>query len=300
MQDDGYDGATYTLTLTAETIQTEGIGEWGIGYSIDGMNYNLPNSGAAINASGYDTFLRNGLTSDGIVPQIGFRYEGTDYYLTVLPTKYEDNKEILDDVLGSSNCEETNDLVEVPGEPGTTYEVLVPTYTCETSTIDVVVTANENNPSAQVTNFKTNGIFTCYGGGGCSEIRSGYSASGRAHYETPEEAMAAEGHLNYLRYQINGKNLTSSVGFKVGDNLYYLVGGDEGASYATNKTTLTTAFGASNCTETTISYTKYVCSNEYYSEVYADDGGWVYATARASEWICYVDANGYFGCRYDK
>ena len=130
----------------------------------------------------------------------------------------------------------------------------------------------------------------------CDETRSGYSATGKDHYETAEEAMASLGYLNYLRYQINGKSVTKSVGFKVGDNLYYLVGGDSGASYETNKATLTTAFGASNCEETTTSYTKYVCSNSDFSEVYADDDGLVYATARASAWRCNVNENGHSGC----
>ena len=126
-------------------------------------------------------------------------------------------------------------------------------------------------------------------GGGCEEVKGGYSTSGGVLYETPEEAMAESGHLYFLRYQINGKNETSSVGFKVGDNLYYLVGGDEGASYVTNKAVLDSAFGVSNCTETTTTHIEYSCSNEYYSVVHADNEGYVSAVARASLWKCSVE-----------
>ena len=281
--DDSYDGATYRLTLTAETIQPEGLSEWGMGYSIDGTNYNLPNSGAAIDASGYDTFLRNALTSDGIVPQVGFRYEGTDYYLTALHSKYVDNKEILDDVFGSENCSSDR-------------AIAVPLYTCITPTLDVAISTNPNLDSVVIISYKSNGKFTC-SADTCFEDKGGYSATGDDLYETPEEAMAAEGHLNYLRRQINGKNVTISVGFKVGDNLYYLVGGDEGTSYATNKATLDSAFGASNCTETVENYhTKYVCSNDFYEEVYAYNIGRVSAKEHASGWLCHVNEDGYSEC----
>ena len=285
--DTGYDGATYTLTLTGETIQSEGLGEWGIGYSIDGTNYSLPDSGRAQTTSGYNTFLRSNLTSTGTSKEVGFVYNNTTYYVGE-SNSYEENKDILDEAFGVSNCS------AVSGSGG--HSALYSGFTgyhcsCEEFDVDLDTTGN-----ISITHYKTNGNFTCdlyvddYEA--CYEFKGGYSATGSDRYETAIEAMEAEGHLNYLRYQVNGKNVTSSVGFKLNNQEYYLIGGDEGASYSTNKTTLESAFGSSNCTDNNGSYE---CTNETF-EAGAYNDGYVSAQERASDWGCYVSAFGDSEC----
>ena len=286
--DSGYDGATYTLTLSAQTVQSEGLSEWGIGYYslFDSTGGSSPttfaNSESAIGAVGYNTFLRTTLGNNGFVYQVGFRMAGTDYYLTARDTSaYEANKIVLNTAFGQANCEERTGNVQ--------------SYNCETEEFEATVS---DVGFVEVTNFKGENYFTCVGDEECHETRVRYS-DGTIEYDTPEEAMEASNALVYLKYLKTGDTIIQkSVGFKVGDNLYYLVGGDEGASYEANKAVLDSAFGASNCTETTTSYTKYECSNEYYEKVYADNTGVVYATERASGWRCHVNDDVYSGCYY--
>ena len=281
----GYDNATYTLTLTAETIQSEGLGEWGIGYSIDGTNYTLPDSGSAQTSSGYNTFLRSNLTSSGTTKEVGFVYNNTTYYVGGENT-YEDNKAILDEAFGVSNCSATG------GFGGSSLASGFTGYHCSCEEFDVDLDTTGN---ISITHYKTSGNFTCdlyvgeYGGEYCYEIRNGYSATGRDHYETSTEAMEAEGHLNYLRYQVNGKNVTKSVGFKLDDTEYYLIGGDGGASYSSNKAILDSVFGTSNCIEYTNDY--YYCSNETFEASFYHNGR-VEVHERMNLWICTVYDNG--------
>ena len=293
----GYDNATYTLTLTAETIQSEGLSTWGIGYSINGSDYSLPDAGSAQTSSGYNTFLRNNITSQGILPEVGFVYNNNTYYVGGDNT-YEENKAILDEAFGASNCSAVS---------GTGGDALYSGFTgyhcsCEEFDVDLDTTGN-----ISITHYKTSGNFTCnlymetqYDEGyeSCSEFKSGYSATGIDFYDTAEEAMEAEGHLNYLRYQVNGKNVTSSVGFKLNNQEYYLIGGDGGDSYLANKATLDSAFGVSNCTEKTYnSTTYYMCKDRDETfKAYAGNDGWVYAQERSSFWICNVFKNGVSEC----
>ena len=278
----GYDGATYTLTLTGETIQSEGLSTWGIGYSIDGTNYTLPDSGSAQAASGYNTFLRSNISGK----EVGFVYNNTTYYVGGDNT-YEENKTILDEAFGTSNCSATG------GSGGDALYSGFTGYHCSCEEFDVDLDIDGN---IFITHYKTNGNFTCnlYVGDyeECSEFKVAYSATGRDRYETSTEVMEARGHLNYLRYQANGKSVISSVGFKLNDTEYYLIGGDGGDSYSTNKATLDSAFGSSNCTEFEEYYS---CSNETFEAIVYNDGD-VYAQERASEWECYVTENGDSAC----
>ncbi len=81
-------------------------------------------------------------------------------------------------------------------------------------------------------------------------------------YTTASSAMAAFNNKPfYLRHTVENNVVTESyVGFIVTQAMasansgmtagtYYLKGGDGGASYSTNVSTLTTAFGSSNCTD---------------------------------------------------
>ncbi|MBR1386651.1 MAG: hypothetical protein IJ568_07460, partial [Bacilli bacterium] len=208
----------------------------------------------------------------------------------------EENKSILDEAFGASNCG------AVSGTGGDALRFGFTGYHCSCEEFDVDLSVEGD---ISITQYKTAGTFKCdlyietqYDEGyeSCSEFKSGYSATGSDHYETSTEAMEAAGHLNYLRYQVNGKNTTKSVGFKLNNQEYYLIGGDEGSNYQANKSILNSAFGASNCTETNYStYTGYTCTNETF-EAYADNDGKVYAQERASFWQCYVNKYGYSEC----
>ena len=43
-------------------------------------------------------------------------------------------------------------------------------------------------------------------------------------------------------------------------------------------------------------HTKYVCSNDFYEEVYAYNIGRVSAKEHASGWLCHVNEDGYSEC----
>ncbi|MBR1385994.1 MAG: hypothetical protein IJ568_04115, partial [Bacilli bacterium] len=205
---------------------------------------------------------------------------------------YEENKSILDEAFGASNCG------AVSGTGGDALRFGFTGYHCSCEEFDVDLDTTGN---ISITHYKISGNFTCdlymetqYDEGyeSCFEFKSGYSATGSDHYETSTEAMEAEGHLNYLRYQVNGKNTTKSVGFKLNNQEYYLIGGDGGASYQANKATLDSAFGASNCTDNN----GYDCTNETFVAG-AHNNGYVYVQERESIWNCDIDDYGYSGCR---
>ena len=108
-------------------------------------------------------------------------------------------------------------------------------------------------------------------------------------YETANEAIETEGHLNYLRY-ITGRNPSTSVGFKLNNQEYYLIGGDNGDSYQSNKAILDSAFGASKCKEGTTGALKhYECKNEIF-EAGSYDSGYVYAKENESNWRCDISS----------
>ena len=119
-----YDNGTYHLNLTVDTVQPEGItgAGWGIGYSGNGEDFNA-NSTDALDDSDYRNFLKIAVKPSGIEKQVGVRLEDTDYLLTGGDngTSYSDNKDVLDDIFTSTNCN------EVLGTPNT--------YTCSDATL---------------------------------------------------------------------------------------------------------------------------------------------------------------------
>ncbi len=275
-----YAGATYTLTLTVDTIQTEGLGEWGIGFSIIGgtNSYNYQSASQAVLESGFNTFLRNTLVEAGIQKEVGFIKNSNEYYLVGGDggASYENNVAVLSDVFDTCSLQSG-------------------AYTCEDD--DFYIRAI-NNGIVIVENYSNKGVFVCMVSSDgnftqCHKDEVGYSSDGKDRFETSLLAMAEKNHSNYLRYSINDKKYISSVGFKINDNEYYLVGGDQGDSYSVNKETLERAFGSSNCTESADSY---ICSNEIFSNATALDNGVVLVVERNSGWTCNVDYSGESGC----
>ena len=219
-----YAGATYTLTLTVDTIQTEGLGEWGIGFSIIGgtNSYNYQSASQAVLESGFNTFLRNTLVEAGIQKEVGFIKNSNEYYLVGGDggASYENNVAVLSDVFDTCSLQSG-------------------AYTCEDD--DFYIRAI-NNGIVIVENYSNKGVFVCMVSSDgnftqCHKDEVGYSSDGKDRFETSLLAMAEKNHSNYLRYSINDKKYISSVGFKINDNEYYLVGGDHGDSYSVNKET---------------------------------------------------------------
>ena len=67
-------------------------------------------------------------------------------------------------------------------------------------------------------------------------------------YDNYQDAITAFDHNVFLRHKLANNVVSESyVGFVINSQDYYLKGGDGGASYATNKSTLLSAFGSSNC-----------------------------------------------------
>lgn len=65
-----------------------------------------------------------------------------------------------------------------------------------------------------------------------------------------QDIINISGQKFFLRHTITDQDTisSSSVGYVLGGNAYYLLGGDNGNSFDTNKTTLINSFGSSNCT----------------------------------------------------
>ena len=67
-------------------------------------------------------------------------------------------------------------------------------------------------------------------------------------YNNYQDAVTAFGYNFFLRHKLTNNIITESyVGFVLNNQDYYLKGGDGGDSYETNKETLLSAFGSSNC-----------------------------------------------------
>ena len=69
-------------------------------------------------------------------------------------------------------------------------------------------------------------------------------------FDNYSDAVSTFGHPFFTAHIVNGSNeITESyVGFVKDGRVYYLKGGDSGTAYTLNKSTLTDAFGTSNCT----------------------------------------------------
>ena len=71
---------------------------------------------------------------------------------------------------------------------------------------------------------------------------------GGVYYNNYQEPLEHFGHHAFLRHFISNNNvMTSEVGFELNGNIYYVKGGDSGASYESNKAVAQEAFGSSNC-----------------------------------------------------
>ena len=94
---------------------------------------------------------------------------------------------------------------------------------------------------------------------------------------------------SYVEFVVTSEMAGANSGMTAGT--YYLKGGDNGAAYATNKATLTTAFGSSNCTDNSSIFGCGVSG----LGAYANANGSVYASDGASA-RCGVSYDGYSGC----
>ena len=116
-------------------------------------------------------------------------------------------------------------------------------------------------------------------------------------FDNYSAAITAYGHPYFTAHVVNGSNEIeeSYAGFVLNNTPYYLQGGDSGTAYNTNKTTLDTAFGSSNCTLYNSG-----TNSEYYRcsvsglDARADVYG--YVDANDGSTYCYVTANGYSYC----
>ena len=109
--------------------------------------------------------------------------------------------------------------------------------------------------------------------------------------ETTYDNYLSTGKNIFIRHTIEDDIITESyVGFVKDGDVYYLKGGDSGAAYTLNKSTLDEAFTSTNCTDNT---TYYTCSaSGLYASAY--DNGHVYASD--GDWSCNVYDDGYSYC----
>ena len=256
---DSYDGATYTLKLTADTIQSEGMEEWNYGYSLDGVHYNYSSPSQIAQETGYDNYLRNVPLQSGTMKQAGFILNNEEVYLTGgdSGTSYSDNVALLEDAFPSGSCtDNTNN------------------YECSTNDYLVVVS---NDGEVAVSNFSENGEFFCYiddEGNKCVEYKNpsyyldmDEALSGNT-YDTFEDVYDVSEHNVYFKNELNGNKWTYYIGAKIG-NTHYLLTMYDATKYNENKEILNTAFGSSNCTDNTTSYS---CTNSDFKASIHNDG----------------------------
>ncbi len=93
---------------------------------------------------------------------------------------------------------------------------------------------------------------------------------------------------SYVVFEVTASMASANSGMTAGT--YELRGGDNGASYSTNVSTLTTAFGLSNCTDYTSNFDCFVSG---LSADASDDGNVI---AGGDDWNCIVDGVGYSDC----
>lgn len=124
-------------------------------------------------------------------------------------------------------------------------------------------------------------------------------------YNTYQEAITQSGYDFFLKQVITNNKLTESyVGFVLDDTVYYLRGGDatfvdggyspDSPYYETNRATLLSAFGSSNCTEDS---SRIVCSTTDF-QARADKNGYVHALSTSAYWECDVQESGLSRCAY--
>ena len=92
--------------------------------------------------------------------------------------------------------------------------------------------------------------YLYYVGSTTKNIGNALTVNNTDVFDSYSAATTTFGHTFFTAHVVNGSNeITDSyVGFVLNNTVYYLQGGDSGAAYNTNKTTLDTAFGSVNCT----------------------------------------------------
>ena len=255
--DNGYDNAVYHLNIVIETIQPEGIGEWGLGYSTTGTNYNFSSASSVQDETGYGTFLKRSLTNGSIVNSVGFLYENQEYNLLETATP-EENFEIIENIFGNEVCS---------GEYGS--------YSCQTDNLNIYLDVS----GISVVSYKNGGTLTCtigniiVGGGTGSPMAliRAISITGEALYDTSsincfeekveyytynktysslDELIQNSEYRNFIKKDIANHVWSYKAGVRINNNEYYLF--NDSNKYQINIETLNTLFGADNCEEESI------------------------------------------------
>ena len=262
--DDGYDNAEYHLKLSVETIQLDGLSEWGVGYSIDGTNYTFPNPTSAMAASGYNVFLKQFAGDESL----GFVKNSQEYYLKTGDggESFSENTEVLLEAFGSENCEVTN---------SSCY--------CEDS--DYYGSASDSG-NISIIHVKPDSIFKCYASStssSCEETHLGYSANGEDWYSTSSESISESGYHIYTKNTYEDGYVDKKIGLLYNDTEYLF----DLYDYSTNQSQLDDIFGSGYCTING-STGSYFCSKDNF-EVYSD-----YQVTKAVEY----KNNNYLTCTY--
>ena len=111
-------------------------------------------------------------------------------------------------------------------------------------------------------------------------------------YSSASEVVTATGHNYFLRHIMNNNMVeSSSFGFMHGGMDYYLVGGDEGAAFETNKSILLEVFGGDACTA---SDDDLFCEDgPIFIDVFSDG----YIEGHDDTWTCFVYDDGSSLCQ---
>ena len=125
-------------------------------------------------------------------------------------------------------------------------------------------------------------------------------------YETYQEVVSNTGYNQFLRHRIeNDQVVETAIGFVYNSNVYYIIGGgathitgnlyaDDSPYYESNKATLQTAFGSSNCSEhVNGDYKVYTCS---VSGVYTDANTVGSVEVVDNLWGCGIFYDGFSRC----
>ena len=111
-------------------------------------------------------------------------------------------------------------------------------------------------------------------------------------FDNYSDAVSTYGHPFFTAHIVNGSNeITESfAGFVKDGNVYYLKGGDSGAAYSLNRSTLDEAFTSINCSDDVIDY---ICSASGLVAASDEEGN---IRVRDDNQICVVSGNGYSYC----
>ena len=136
-------------------------------------------------------------------------------------------------------------------------------------------------------NDTTNCLYALSSASVCNEVLSGAPDDGNT-YTCSNITVNNVVTESYVVFEVTPAMASANSGMTAGT--YELRGGDNGASYSTNVSTLTTAFGLSNCTDNT---PRFECNVSGLS-AYADDYGSV--DAYDVGWGCSVHGGGSSDC----